>query len=291
VFSLLAARSSCSASVACAQIVSKATAAYPNLSKIPYLVPCPGLHCSVAFCFETVYLKHVGRHRLGRNSTRLPHRACAHAHMCPAGTPHPHRARRYSKSNRSSSHLGSASGGGPFSFIRIFCRSYLTLPQALKQQLSVMQAAVRVPHPPAFEMKPEPAFCSESDILRQRAALLTAEEARISAAVASVPAWTMQQHEQLKAVSEDLPLAGTLCVCELAEPNVFDAQPGFLATTLLHTAAMDECATAAAADVDELAATAGRLKQSNGSAHRRCSRGGIVMRMPQASCSSCGMAC
>ncbi len=80
--------------------------------------------------------------------------------------------------------------------------------QALQQQLSVMQAAMPAQQPPAFEMKSEPGFCSESDILRQRAALLAAEDASIAAASASVHTWTLLQQEQLKAVHHDLPLAG-----------------------------------------------------------------------------------
>ncbi len=43
-----------------------------------------------------------------------------------------------------------------------------------------------------------------------------------------------------------------------------DALAGHLSTTLLHTAGIDECAAVAAADLDELVAAAGRLKQSNG---------------------------
>lgn len=80
--------------------------------------------------------------------------------------------------------------------------------QALQQQLSSMQAAMPAQPPPAFEMKSEPGFCSDSDILRQRAALLAAEDASIAAATASVHTWTLLQQEQLKAVHEDLPLAG-----------------------------------------------------------------------------------
>lgn len=81
--------------------------------------------------------------------------------------------------------------------------------QALQQQLSSMQAAMPAQQPPAFEMKSEPGFCSESDILRQRAALLAGEDASLAAATASVHTWTLLQQEQLKAVHEDLPLAGT----------------------------------------------------------------------------------
>ncbi len=81
--------------------------------------------------------------------------------------------------------------------------------QALQQQLSSMQAAMPAQQPPAFEMKSEPGFCSDSDILRQRAALLAAEDASLAAATASVHTWTLLQQEQLKAVHEDLPLAGT----------------------------------------------------------------------------------
>ena len=46
--------------------------------------------------------------------------------------------------------------------------------------------------------------------------------------------------------------------------RISDTQAGHLATTILHTAGIDECAAAAAADLDELVAAAGRLKQSNG---------------------------
>ena len=80
--------------------------------------------------------------------------------------------------------------------------------QALQQQLLVLEAAVPGERPPAFAMKAEPGFCSESDVLRQRAALLAAEDASVSAATASVHTWTVEQHEQLKAMHEELPLAG-----------------------------------------------------------------------------------
>ncbi len=43
-----------------------------------------------------------------------------------------------------------------------------------------------------------------------------------------------------------------------------DTQAGHLATTILHTAGIDECAASAGADMDELVASVGRLKQSNG---------------------------
>jgi hypothetical protein len=58
------------------------------------------------------------------------------------------------------------------------------------------------------------------------------------------------------------------CVHVLDVPRVSHALPGLLATTLLHAAGIDECATSAAADLDELAAAAGRLKQSNSSFRR-----------------------
>jgi hypothetical protein len=100
-----------------------------------------------------------------------------------------------------------------FSLLLIHCRPHLTRVQALQQQLSAMQAALPAQSPPVLELKQEPAFCSESEILRQRVELLLAEESRLSAAAASVHTWTLQQHEQLKAVNEDLPLAGDACVC------------------------------------------------------------------------------
>lgn len=167
----------------------------------------------------------------------------------------------------------------------------MTRPQALQQQLSEMQAAVPVEHPPAFEIKSEPAFCSESDILRQRAAFLSAEVARISAATASVHTWTLQQHEQLKAINEDLPLAGDSRFFKLVMPRIIDAQSGLLSSTLLNTAAIDECASSAAAELDELVAAAGRLKQSNGLFHRNTIWDGIFTCALQVSCSSCGTAC
>jgi hypothetical protein len=80
--------------------------------------------------------------------------------------------------------------------------------QALQQQLTMLMAAVPSEPPGAFALKSEPGFCSESDVLRQRAELLAAEDASIAAATASVHTWTLLQHEQLKAVHEDLPLAG-----------------------------------------------------------------------------------
>ena len=84
--------------------------------------------------------------------------------------------------------------------------------QALQQQLTLLMAAVPIEPPAAFTLKSEPEFCSESDVLRQRAALLAAEDASIGAAIASVHTWTLLQHEQLKAVHEELPLAGNECV-------------------------------------------------------------------------------
>ena len=80
--------------------------------------------------------------------------------------------------------------------------------QALQQQLSVLQAAVQRPPASAFAMKSEAAFCSESDVLRQRVAHLAAEDASIAAATACAHTWTVMQHEQLKAINEELPLAG-----------------------------------------------------------------------------------
>ncbi len=43
-----------------------------------------------------------------------------------------------------------------------------------------------------------------------------------------------------------------------------DAHAGHLATTILHTAGIDECAASAGAEMDQLVASVGRLKQSNG---------------------------
>jgi hypothetical protein len=62
----------------------------------------------------------------------------------------------------------------------------------------------------------------------------------------------------------------------LAKSCALDALLGLLATTLLHAAAIDECATAAAADLDELFAAVGRLKQSNGLSERSVGGLGIL---------------
>ena len=87
------------------------------------------------------------------------------------------------------------------------CAALMARVQALRQQLSVLAAAVPS-QPPAFAPKTEPSFCSENDVLRQRYALLQAEDASIAAATACVHTWTVEQQEQLKAINPELPLAG-----------------------------------------------------------------------------------
>jgi hypothetical protein len=84
------------------------------------------------------------------------------------------------------------------------------LVQVLQEQLSVLQATVQPQLQPNFALKSEPIFCSDSELLRQRAALLAAEDASITAATECVHMWTLQQHEQLKAIHDELPLAGTI---------------------------------------------------------------------------------
>ena len=77
----------------------------------------------------------------------------------------------------------------------------------------MLAAVAPSPPPPAFAPKSEPGFCSESDLLRQRYALLQAEESSIAAATQCVQQWTVEERQQLKAIDEELPLAGVRRCC------------------------------------------------------------------------------